>query len=71
MRFINWIGILVLKYERQHARYMQAFLLAEIDHQGLEEHSDEWCIFDEIIKCWAAAECLATVQIRAIQIRGR
>lgn len=71
MRFINWIRILVLKYERQHARYMQAFLLAEIRHQGLAEYSYQWCVLENQISDWAAAEFLASVQIRAIQIRGR
>jgi len=50
---------------------MQAFLMSELQHSGAQKYSFQWCVFDDQIADWAAAEMLASVKIRALQIRSK
>jgi len=67
MGFINWIKIQFLRYERHHARYMQAFLRSEIDHQRIAIYSFDWWLLSSEINAWEAQEVIVTNRIKALE----
>lgn len=69
MRFINWLKIQFLRYERHHARYMQAFLRAEMEHKGVAAHLFDWYMRANEINTWEAQEALIVKRIN--ELRGK
>jgi len=67
MRFVKWLKVLMLRYERQHARYMQAFLRSELRHCKAQMYSFEWQMRTHEINSWEAQEIVIDGKIKAIK----
>jgi len=67
MRFVKWLKVLMLRYERQHARYMQAFLRSELRHSSIPENSYDWHVCLAQLNALEAQEIVIDGKIKALR----